>query len=208
MSDENFLARWSQRKRQVAEEARKAPAPDPQPAPVEEPLDLSLLPDIEALTAESDIGLFMQKGVPDTLRNAALRKIWALDPAIRDYVGDALDYAWDWNAPGGVPGGGELGEGFDTAKMVAQIFGDAPTDENVTEHVAPQQSADSESDRLAGATPAAALEDTPVQGQAAESGVSAQAPLIPRGAEPDSALHKKRRHGGAAPPGLAKGLMS
>jgi hypothetical protein len=208
VSDENFLARWSQRKRQVAEEARKAPEPEPQLAPVEEPLDLSLLPDIEALTAESDIALFMQKGVPDTLRNAALRKMWALDPAIRDYVGDALDYAWDWNAPGGVPGGGELGEGFDTAKMVAQIFGDAPADKNVTEHVAAQQSQHSAAGPLAGATPAAALDDSPVQENAAEPGLSAQAPVIARGVAPENAPHKKRRNGGAAPPGLAKGLMS
>ena len=208
MSDENFLARWSQRKRQVAEEARKAAEPEPQPAPVEEPLDLSLLPDIEALTAETDIALFMQKGVPDTLRNAALRKMWALDPAIRDYVGDALDYAWDWNAPGGVPGGGELGEGFDTAKMVAQIFGDAPADKNVNEHVASQQSrafrrrsvgrggARSGSRRFARARKCSRI-----------GRVCAVASQRSR-RQPENAPHKKRRHGGAAPPGLAKGLMS
>ena len=92
MSDKNFLARWSQRKRQVAEEARKRA--EPQPAPVEEPLDLSLLPDIEALTAESDIALFMQKGVPDTLRNAALRRMWALDRRF------ATTSATRWITPG------------------------------------------------------------------------------------------------------------
>ncbi len=140
---EAFLSRWSQRKRQIAEEARKAaeavPATTPEPESEDEPFDLSLLPDLEVLTAQTDMSLFLRKGVPDELRNAALRKIWALDPAIRDYVGDALDYAWDWNAPGGVPGGGALGAGFDTAKMVAQIFGDEPADKNVIEDAAPQQ---------------------------------------------------------------------
>jgi hypothetical protein len=53
-----------------------------------------------------------------------LRKSWALDPAIRNYVSPALEYAYDWNAPGGVPGGGELGAGVDVARLVSQIMGD------------------------------------------------------------------------------------
>ena len=52
------------------------------------------------------------------------RKSWALDPAIRNYVNPALEYAYDWNAPGGVPGGGELGAGVDVARLVSQIMGD------------------------------------------------------------------------------------
>ena len=51
----------------------------------------------------TDITGFLRKGVPEHLRNAALRKSWALDPAIRNYVNPALDYAYDWNTPGGVP---------------------------------------------------------------------------------------------------------
>ena len=61
--------------------------------------------------------------MPEHLRNAALRKSWALDPAIRNYVNPALEYAYDWNTPGGVPGGGELGAGMDVARMVSQIMG-------------------------------------------------------------------------------------
>ena len=62
--------------------------------------------------------------MPEHLRNAALRKSWALDPAIRNYVNPALEYAYDWNTPGGVPGTGELGAGMDVARMVLQIMGD------------------------------------------------------------------------------------
>ena len=200
--DDRFLSRWSQRKRLALEEARKAaeaaPAA-PEPVAEEEPFDLSTLPDLESLTPETDISLFLQKGVPDELRNVALRKMWALDPAIRDYMGDALDYAWDWNAPGGVPGGGELGAGFDTAKMVAQIFGDAPTDKNVIDSAAAQQS---EPEVLA------ASSDLPVEQapqavapteNAAGSCTSLQASQeTPKGGV-SAALHKKRRHGGAAP---------
>src|SRR5258707_8299326 len=66
---------------------------------------------------------FLRKGVPESLRNAALRKPWALDPAIRNYVNPALDYAFDWNTPGGVPGSSEIGAGMDVARLVSQIMG-------------------------------------------------------------------------------------
>ena len=85
--------------------------------------DLSSLPKLEEMTATTDITGFLRKGVPEHLRNAALRKSWALDPAIRNYVNPALEYAYDWNTPGGVPGTGELGAGMDVARMVSQIMG-------------------------------------------------------------------------------------
>jgi hypothetical protein len=67
--------------------------------------------------------MFLRKGVPEHLRNAALRKSWALDPAIRNYVNPALDYAYDWNTPGGVPGSSELDAGMDVARLVSEIMG-------------------------------------------------------------------------------------
>ena len=82
------------------------------------------LPKLEELTATTDITAFLRKGVPEHLRNAALRKSWALDPAIRNYVNPALDYAYDWNTPGGVPGSGELGADVDVARLVSQIMGE------------------------------------------------------------------------------------
>ena len=102
--------------------------PPPQPVAEAEAapeFDLSSLPKLEELTGATDITGFLSKGVPEHLRNAALRKSWALDPAIRNYVNPALEYAYDWNTPGGVPGGGELGAGIDVARMVSQIMGDA-----------------------------------------------------------------------------------
>ena len=85
--------------------------------------DLSSLPKLEDMTATTDITGFLRKGVPEHLRNAALRKSWALDPAIRNYVNPALEYAYDWNTPGGVPGSSELGAGMDVARLVSQIMG-------------------------------------------------------------------------------------
>jgi len=85
--------------------------------------DLSSLPKLEELTGTTDITAFLRKGVPEHLRNEALRKSWALDPAIRNYVNPALDYAYDWNTPGGVPGSSEIGSGMDVARLVSQIMG-------------------------------------------------------------------------------------
>ncbi|HYI88549.1 MAG TPA: DUF3306 domain-containing protein, partial [Beijerinckiaceae bacterium] len=127
MSSENFLSRWSRRKGAV----RAADAPDrPSLAPAEPtegeaaaeaaaPDDrqvgdaggggaltadeIARLPSVDELTAEMDLSVFLRKGVPHALRKAALRRMWSLDPTIRDFVSEAREYAYDWNVPGGVP---------------------------------------------------------------------------------------------------------
>jgi hypothetical protein len=130
--DMGFLARWSQRKREAEQPKPAAPAVETGAlsgpvavgdATQEVEFDLSSLPKLGELTGTTDITAFLRKGVPEHLRNEALRKSWALDPAIRNYVNPALEYAYDWNTPGGVPGGGELGAGIDVARMVSQIMG-------------------------------------------------------------------------------------
>jgi hypothetical protein len=133
--DKGFLARWSQRKQEAkqpepppdapaGESLESSGSPEAQGEDVTPEFDLSTLPKLEELTASTDITAFLRKGVPEHLRNAALQKSWALDPAIRNYVNPALEYAYDWNAPGGVPGGGELGAGVDVARLVSQIMGE------------------------------------------------------------------------------------
>jgi hypothetical protein len=136
--DKGFLSRWSQRKQEARQEHGKEPSqaelPEPASEKAAEPeFDVSSLPKLEDLTETTDITAFLRKGVPEHLRNAALRKSWALDPAIRNYVNPALDYAYDWNTPGGVPGSGEIGAGVDIARMVSQIMGTA---ESVAEQAA------------------------------------------------------------------------
>jgi hypothetical protein len=140
--DKGFLARWSQRKQEAkqpepqpdapaGESVESSGSPAPQGEDVTPEFDLSTLPKLEELTGSTDITAFLRKGVPEHLRNAALQKSWALDPAIRNYVNPALEYAYDWNTPGGVPGGGELGAGVDVARLVSQIMGEPaaePTD--------------------------------------------------------------------------------
>jgi hypothetical protein len=128
--NKSFLSRWSQRKREAKQPEAETPSvetDDPGTGAAEKPpaqeVDLSFLPKLEDLTAATDMTLFLREGVPETLRNAALRKFWALDPAIRNYVNPALEYAYDWNTPGGVPGSSEIGIGMDVARLVSQIMG-------------------------------------------------------------------------------------
>src|SRR6266704_3255063 len=118
MSDEEFLARWSRRKRE-AKAAVEAPpptepaeTPDPAPSataenPANAEVDLANLPPVESITAATDVTAFLRQGVPSELSRAALRRAWAADPAIRDFVGLA-ENAWDFNDPHAMPGFGPL----------------------------------------------------------------------------------------------------
>ena len=118
MSDDQFLARWSRRKREAKvvpdapPPAQPVATPKPDPAataerPAADELDLSSLPPIDSITALTDVTAFLRKGIPPELTRAALRRAWAADPAIRDFVGLA-ENAWDFNDPNAMPGFGPL----------------------------------------------------------------------------------------------------
>jgi hypothetical protein len=171
--DKGFLARWSQRKQEAkqpepdalaAESAESSSSPAPPSEDVTPEFDLSTLPKLEELTGSTDITAFLRKGVPEHLRNAALQKSWALDPAIRNYVNPALEYAYDWNAPGGVPGGGELDAGIDVARLVSQIMGE-PAAETIKSdaNCSEDEAAGSPVEPSACDQPAQPQEDLPVQ---------------------------------------------
>lgn len=141
-----FLSRWSRRKRgEEVPEPESAPPvqaePEAPPEPMLEPVaeappsepefDISTLPPIESLDASSDFTVFLKPGVPQALRTAALRKAWLADPLIRDYM-SPLDYAWDFNTPGGLPHGfsnvlAETGEAL--RKLVNQAIGEMEPEE-------------------------------------------------------------------------------
>ena len=132
MSD-GFLSRWSRRKRDEARrpaEVPEVPATDVAVEPAEEggltPEELAALPSLDTLTAATDLAPFLRAGVPRVLRNAALRRMWSVDPAIRDFVSEAREYAYDWNTPGGVPGTGGLIPAEEVRAMVERVFGDQP----------------------------------------------------------------------------------
>lgn len=202
MSDreEGFLSRWSRRKRQAAEgrpaEPEAAPqtpeippAPAPESAEPEAPaFDPASLPPIESLTAGSDITAFLRKEVPAALRQAALRRIWTLDPAIRDYVGPA-EYAWDFNAPDGVPGFALSLDG-DAKRLLAQAMGlleEKDPAEGTPEPAVPAEPAPPPEPAPAEDPPKLADSTPPPLAEAPPPPDTPQ-PTIPR-----------RRHGGAMP---------
>lgn len=104
MSDEeDRLARWSRRKIEGDGPPPDAAAAEPEPLGE---AALAALPDVATIDATTDIRGFLQNGVPQALRAAALARAWLTDPAIRDRVPDAIDYAEDYNAPHTISGWG------------------------------------------------------------------------------------------------------
>ena len=87
--------------------------------------DPATLPPIEAIEAQTDITVFLQKRVPDESRLAALRRAWTADPAIRDFKG-LQESDWDFNDPDSIPGFGKLGPDVDVRRMLAEILGETP----------------------------------------------------------------------------------
>lgn len=113
MSDanDNPLLRWSRRKDEarrrkageaLAPRSDDVPAPDIEPgtahatpavineaaiAPLPPEVETEELPDVETLTYESDFTAFLRQGVPDLVKQAALRKLWASDPVLANLDG-------------------------------------------------------------------------------------------------------------------------
>ena len=129
--DESFLARWSRRKRNLAAPSAVEKNPPPSAAETPEPVSPATgeaapvvpLPPIESIVSASDIKAFLAPGVPLELTRAALRRAWTSDPAIRDFIG-LSENAWDFNAPGGVPGFGSLD--FEEVRRLAAELLDGP----------------------------------------------------------------------------------
>ena len=142
---ENFIARWSRRKRKAAEDAeamKSSIAPDATAEsahPIEDQRegsdapqarsespefapDPAKLPPIETITAATDIRAFLAPGVPPELTRAALRRAWAADPKIRDFIG-LSENSWDFNAPGAMAGFGPLEMTDELRRQVARMLG-------------------------------------------------------------------------------------
>jgi hypothetical protein len=136
----NFLSRWARRKSE-AEALSEAQSRNsgteltvpPQPDMGAEPgldvasldlesLDLESLPSVEAITGNTDIRSFLTSGVPAELTRAALRRVWASDPAIRDFIGIA-ENQWDFNDPNAIPGFGPLSGTDDVPALLVQALG-------------------------------------------------------------------------------------
>jgi hypothetical protein len=189
---ENFIARWSRRKRESAEEEAEATKPaaasdgaaradddqgeaggvPPPRSGASEPaseFDWTKLPPVETITAESDIQAFLRAGVPPELTRAALRRAWAADPKIRDFVGLA-DYDWDFNTPGAIPGFGPLEMSDEVRRQVVRLIGSSLAEGELDQSVPTPDAALREpspietSNELASTTPTTPVDETQSKG--------------------------------------------
>jgi Protein of unknown function (DUF3306) len=138
---ENFVSRWARLKSEPDTEPKtESVGNGPQPEAVasvgtemlsvrqhdevvDEPFDPASLPSIETITVDTDIRGFLQSRVPAALTRAALRRAWASDPAIRDFIGIA-ENQWDFNDPTAMPGFGPLLETDNLSALLARALGD------------------------------------------------------------------------------------
>lgn len=195
---ESFIARWARRKREATQEvdaeessaASGAASEDVRPPEeqgdesdvtvarrsasehAEPAFDVTKLPSIESITADSDIRAFLAPGVPPELTRAALRRAWAADPKIRDFVGLA-ENAWDFNAPGSIAGFGPLEMTEELRRELARMVGRALAEED-TDRPAPT-SAEARTERPSVETSgesAAATPEEPTQARQSNYGPS------------------------------------
>jgi hypothetical protein len=213
-----FFERWSRKKRAADEDVGKETEADnpvevlaePERADGEEhdPPDeevLNALPSLDDITLDTNIKPFLQPGVPRAMKNAALRKMWLLDPRIRDHKDLAVDYAWDWNTPGGVPGSGGTVNAESAARLVRKLFSAPAAKEVEAETESPQehQSEPTHPEPLveAAPSPADSMREPTKKG---ELSVDRNTFAIARsevvdGAKENAVPYTRRRHGGATP---------
>jgi len=210
---DNFLSRWSRRKREAGAQAeREASTPlerndrgeavtppcgeekspgaqgsEPS-APSVPDFDVSSLPPIEAIGADTDISAFMQKGVPSALRHAALRRVWSADPAIRDFMGPNENF-WDAAGPDGIPGFGDLDPNLDVKRMVWELFGE----------IEPAKTKPETAEFTGASGPSAEISETPSPSDDRPSQHIENAAPQQQLSEPAPAKKITRRHGGAMP---------
>lgn len=209
--DESFLSRWSRRKTRARDhvepnEAERALEPAHSAAgertavpDAGEAFDITKLPRVEDLTADSDFAQFLGKGVPEELKRLALRRAWSLDPGIRDFI-EIAENQYDFNAPNTILGFGDLPAGSDLDKLLAQATGQLPGPEPAPreiEPVAAELAARDDMPEIETADAAAPAPNEPSDGDGeAVTEASSQEDLEPD-AEPLAPV--RRRHGGALP---------
>lgn len=209
---DNFLSRWSRRKQGAGEDKEKnetgeavaAPAPEtqqgkpaaPSAAPIPE-FDVESLPSIESISAGTDISAFMRSGVPEGLKHAALRRAWASDPVIRDFVGLNENF-WDAAGPDGIPGFGDLDPNLDVRRMVSELFGETPRQDTQpvleADRVADSSALPTDNLPEAADPPQATL---PPAEELPQRNENAAAQIEPSESVPEKKI--SRRHGGAMP---------
>jgi hypothetical protein len=220
--DAGFVGRWSRLKQEARRSGTQhAPEPEATPAEIdakaaaagnEEDFDPSRLeiplPSLDDIIPGMNMSPFFQHGVPEVLRNAALRKLWVVDPVIRDFENPAREYAYDWNIPGGVPGSGDIVGDQDIASLLRDLTGgrgDAPVEDipsQLASNEASNHLADAKEDKHDPVPPLSGdpASQTPESLQAQD--LEAVASIQNRSVEVFAVAKEqslRRRHGGALP---------
>jgi hypothetical protein len=212
------LGGWSRRKlaarraevEALPEAAEVEPVAAPEPDVVDEAY-IAALPPIETIVAGTDIKAFLARGVPASLKNAALRRLWSATPGVRDYADPAVDYAYDWNTPGGVPGGGGILSESGVARMVKDLIGGTRTAED-WDGSGPD-GAERDVASAANASDESGVESVPPEPDVAPAAVRRTEASVGKERAPDTddpeseaggrvavdAVAQPRRHGGAVP---------
>lgn len=149
--DDDIFSRWSKRKRGVAKEEALEAAPEPDVAsksdsteaetserePETEAEEIALLeklglPSPESLGHGDDFTVFMKAGVPEFLRNRALRVLWRSNPVLANLDG-LNDYDQDFRSPEMtrkvLATAYKVGRGFLTEKKEPEIMQDNDTED-------------------------------------------------------------------------------
>ena len=217
MSEEQFLSRWSRRKRETktdhaepaSEKAAEALGSMPSDRAAAEPVppvtDVSSLPPIESIDAATDITGFLCKGIPQELSRAALRRAWSADPAIRDFVGLA-ENAWDFNDPNAMAGFGALDCSAEQVEALVRriVDGVVETAESLTD--SPTQAAEkgarsapAKSSLLQSSHPAKAITELPAYDASTMAELPSNSVASQSEAASEEASVPRRTHGGALP---------
>lgn len=142
--DDDFLSRWSRRKRGEHPEdaaaestAQAVEAADTDPSDGEgegDPEVIAQLPDIDVMDDSSDFTVFLQTGVPEALRRRALRKLWRVNPVLANLDG-LNDYDEDYTQMSALGQGMktlyQVGKGFATDEE--DVLAEAETQPDVTD---------------------------------------------------------------------------
>ncbi len=164
-SDESFLARWSRLKRADEPAApgkgggaapvalaRATPASAPvstadtvTPAPAsaegdkrprEDAALIKDLPPVESLTKDSDYTAFLKDGVPEDLKQKALKRLWSADPQF-DVVDAFTEYGADYTQMDPIDPLTQtiyrVGIGFLTPQELAEQKGETPAEKEAAE---------------------------------------------------------------------------
>jgi hypothetical protein len=196
--ERKVLSRWSERKA-AARRGDLPPEPtDETQAPVATPdeavpvdaavsadEEMPALPSVDELTAESDYTVFLGEKVPEQLRRAALRKLWASDPVFANLDG-LNDYDEDYNLTttviGAVQSAWQAGRGY--AEEAEEKIGEV---EEALDGSAVAQDESKEDESQATSEPARVSQADDALGESDAGGEnSADAPRRVAGVEPDT----------------------